>query len=165
MASILKGLHTQKAFRKFYYKHNVFMQESLEALKPILLRQAPNHLQELTLVSCTTNQNIIEQLTDELLEEAYSIQKIGLISMQVSELALNNIGTIVKQSIWLESLDISWTSLTADCFKKFLGCLKDNRNLKWLNLSHNTLVDGEHQHEKGDMSVFLLSKNSMFKPI
>jgi hypothetical protein len=36
LAAILKGLHGQKTFRVFYYKHNVLLEESLKALKPIL---------------------------------------------------------------------------------------------------------------------------------
>ena len=38
LASILVGLQSQKNFRVLYYKHNSFGEESLEALKPILIK-------------------------------------------------------------------------------------------------------------------------------
>jgi hypothetical protein len=63
--------------------------------------------------------------------------------MQLSEHSLNNIGTIVMKSYVLESLDISWTSLTSERFIKFLENIETNRSLKYLNLSHNMLVDSK----------------------
>ena len=165
LASILRSLYDQNTFKVFYYKHNSFMEESLEALKPILLKQHPNHLSELRLISCQTTTSITEGLVEYILEEAYSLQTLGLISMQVTEEALNNITQIVEKSIWLESLDISWNSLKPSSFRNFFEVLEKNRNLQFLNLSHNMLVPRKDQLERGDLAIYLLSKNSMFKPV
>ena len=52
LSLLLEGLTFMEGFKKFVYKNNVFLNESLEAIKPILQHRAPRDLQELRLVNC-----------------------------------------------------------------------------------------------------------------
>jgi len=50
LAAILTGLDTQASFRTLIYKHSEFLEESLEAIKPILLKPPNENLYELRLI-------------------------------------------------------------------------------------------------------------------
>ena len=44
LATLLVGLQKTREFKRFIYKNNVFQEESLLALKPILLKPSPHNL-------------------------------------------------------------------------------------------------------------------------
>ncbi len=61
-ASILGGLAQLKDFKSIIYKRNVFDENSLEALEPLLHKRIPNHLEEFRLIDCTIPKSIFQEL-------------------------------------------------------------------------------------------------------
>jgi hypothetical protein len=57
-ASILSGLAQLSDFKSIIYKRNVFDEDSLKAIVPLLHKRLPNHLEELRLVDCTIPKSI-----------------------------------------------------------------------------------------------------------
>lgn len=49
-SSLLEGFYKQKCLRLLYYKENVLGENSMRAIKPLLLKRYPNHLRQLKLV-------------------------------------------------------------------------------------------------------------------
>jgi hypothetical protein len=62
LAAILDGLEFQAEFRTLSYKHSEFLEKSLEAIKPILLKPPLENLYELRLNSCKTVPAVLENL-------------------------------------------------------------------------------------------------------
>lgn len=58
-AAILKGCQKLKSFKKIVYRYNIFQQESMNALKPILTAKIPNHLEELRIENCQMSEDIV----------------------------------------------------------------------------------------------------------
>ena len=54
LSLLLKGLEQMPGFQKLVYKNNVFMDNSLSAIQPILLKRDPKHLVELRLANLVT---------------------------------------------------------------------------------------------------------------
>lgn len=55
LALLLEGIFQMGGVQKLIYKNNVFLEESLEAIKPVLNKRSPHNLQELRLVNLVTN--------------------------------------------------------------------------------------------------------------
>jgi hypothetical protein len=67
--------------------------------------------------------------------------------------------------VWLEQLDLSRNGLLPPAFVDLLSVISKNRNLRWLNLSQNSMVRAQDQLEKGDIAHLILSKTSRFAAI
>ena len=62
-AAILEGLNKLEDFKSITYKQNVFDQNSLDAIIPILQeRKLPHHLEELQIIDCKIPALITNQL-------------------------------------------------------------------------------------------------------
>ena len=61
-AAILWGLGQLNDFKSIIYKRNVFDQESLEAITPLMRKKLPNHLEELKIIDCRVSSKIINDL-------------------------------------------------------------------------------------------------------
>lgn len=59
LAILLEGFLILDKFETFVYKNNIFREQGLAAIKPILVRPDPRALQELRLVNCVTHPKII----------------------------------------------------------------------------------------------------------
>ena len=68
LSLLMPGLSRMKGFRRFVYKNNVFLDQSLLAIQPLLWRKQPNNLRELRLVNLQTNPHIINELIEFLIE-------------------------------------------------------------------------------------------------
>ena len=66
LSLLLEGLTFMQGFKKFVYKNNVFLNESLDAIKPILVHRSPRDLQELRLVNLQTTKEVIRELLDHM---------------------------------------------------------------------------------------------------
>ena len=54
LSLLLQGFTTMYRIVSFTYKNNVFLEQGLAAMKPVLLRADPINLQELRLANCVT---------------------------------------------------------------------------------------------------------------
>lgn len=63
-SEILKGVNRLKDFKSIIYKANMFGEQSLLHLRPLLLKRLPNHLEELTLIDCHMNTSLVCRLMD-----------------------------------------------------------------------------------------------------
>jgi len=133
-------LDTQASFRTLIYKHSEFLEESLEAIKPILLKPPNENLYELRLIQCKTRPYILENLCKFISEKGSQLRSLKLISMQLSVHCVANIAELIKNSIFLEQLDLSRNGLLPVAFPELLRVISKNRNLRWLSLSSNLMV-------------------------
>jgi hypothetical protein len=79
LSLLLEGLLVMDNFETFVYKSNVFLDDGLRAIKPILIRSSPKNLQCLRLVNCDTSPEIIEELLDFMLRERVRLRTVGLV--------------------------------------------------------------------------------------
>lgn len=66
-------------FQKLVYKNNVFMDNSLSAIQPILLKRDPKHLVELRLANLVTEQYVITELLEFMTEKMVNLRTLGLV--------------------------------------------------------------------------------------
>ena len=142
-----------QGFEKFVYKNNIFMEEALGALKPILLKKSPENLLELRLVNLTTELKIIDELLEFMTVLRVQLRTLGLVQLHLSQLAIEKVARFVDESVFLEDLDVSWNDLIPMHFTPLLEALSRNRKLKSLNLSWNTIIDKADQNNKVSFEV------------
>lgn len=137
-------------FKVFVYRHSVFMDQGLSAIKPVLARPSPKNLFELKLVNCQTAPRIIEQLLQFMTAEKVPLRAFALVRMNLHTHGLQLVAKFLNESSFLEDLDLSWNNLIPSDFKLFLEVLSNNRTLRVLNLSCNMLVEKRDQNNKFD---------------
>ena len=79
LSLLLKGLEQMPGFQKLVYKNNVFMDNSLSAIQPILLKRDPKHLVELRLANLVTEQYVITELLEFMTEKMVNLRTLGLV--------------------------------------------------------------------------------------
>ena len=98
LAILLEGMRLLDGLKHFVYKNNVFLQKSLQAIKPILYRPDPHNLMELRLVNCNTQTNLMTEMIKFMIDEEVQIRSLSLVRMQISKTCLDKIGDFVKES-------------------------------------------------------------------
>lgn len=84
-ANLLTGLRQLHDLKSIVYVHNSLMTRSVEALKPILHRNIPYHLEELRLVNCPKISSMASaRLLDVMLEKNY-IKKLSLVDAGLND--------------------------------------------------------------------------------
>jgi hypothetical protein len=122
---------------------NDFSNKSVKAIKSILhLKPIPHQLEELRLVNCGKLSTIVTcRLLDFLNEKSY-IKKLSLVNAGISdEICLRKLTDLMHHSRVLTELDISWNHLRPHILLDFMTALSENRNLQYLNLSWNNLIE------------------------
>ena len=66
--------------------------------------------------------------------------------MQLSKISLELIAEYIKESRYLENLDLSWNNLIPSDFAVVFDVIQTNPTLKSLNLSCNTIIDKQFQN-------------------
>ena len=125
----------------------------------------PFHLYELKLNSCKSHNLIVQELVKNVVEKAECLQSLSLVGMNINLPALQGVVSIVRGSIWLENLDISWNKLAPNDFSDFFSALQHNKNLRTLHMSHNLLVPEAEQKERGELAAVFFDKSSKFKAV
>lgn len=83
-AALLQGLVHCNEFRTFYYKNNVFGEESLSSMQQIFQKPRPSALLNLRLVNCKTIPAVLTQLLEVISYQAIFLRSLGLIEMGVN---------------------------------------------------------------------------------
>ena len=106
-------------------------------MKPI-----PHQLEELRLVNCGKLSPVVTcRLLDFLNEKSY-IRKLSLVNAGISDdICLKKLSLLMHHSRVLTELDISWNRIRPNVLLDFMHALSENRNLQYLNLSWNNLIE------------------------
>ena len=119
-AILLEGLLKMDCFHTFVYKNNVFAEESLEALQPLMLKPAGTNLRVIKMVNCNCAGAIMDEFLEFLLENGIRIESLSLIQMNLSGSSVEILSEYLLSNYSLESLDISWNNLRANNFTSLL---------------------------------------------
>ncbi|TNV87178.1 hypothetical protein FGO68_gene2179 [Halteria grandinella] len=140
-ATLLTGLKHLHDLKSLIYVHNSFHIKSAEALKPILHRNIPYHLEELRLVNCPRISSMASaRLLDAMLEKNY-VKKLSLVDAGLNdEGCLKKLCKLIQSSRQLSELDISWNRIRPRDAVGLLEVIAENRTLQYLNLSWNNLM-------------------------
>ena len=82
-----------------------------------------------------------------MVDQKVQVRSFSLVKMQLGKTSLDKIADFVKESQYLEELDLSWNNFLPLDFGHFFNVLSRNLTLRSLNLSCNTLVDQENQND------------------
>jgi len=69
------------------------------------------------MISCKSSPKIMEELCGFLIEEAYSLQSLGLICMGLSTFCVNLIAEFIQNAVCIQGLDISQNDLLPNAFE------------------------------------------------
>jgi len=64
MSNLLQAFSKLKDFKSIIYRFNDFNEDSLEFLKPMLVKNIPNHLQELRISNCRIPAHVTQELVE-----------------------------------------------------------------------------------------------------
>ena len=149
-SSLLGGFFHLEKLRLLFYKENIFSDNSLTAIKPLLLKRYPNNLRELKLVKVNTSSQFIEDLLQFMIDERSSLLSISLVQMNLPSSIMPTIVEYLEKSVQLEELDLSWNKFKPADFVSLLKMLSNNVILRVLNLSWNLLIPSALQKEQSD---------------
>ena len=76
-----------------------------------------------------------------IVEEECPLNSLALIKCGISATVVKAVATFIQSSRTLDELDLSWNDLNPKDFAPLLENLNENKNLRILNLSWNTLID------------------------
>lgn len=152
-AILLEGLVKLDCFHSFVYKNNVFADEALEALQPILLKPKGTNLRVIKFVNCNCSGAIMDEFLEFLIDNGIRLEDLSLVQMNLSGSSVEFLSEYILTNYSLETLDISWNNLRANNFTPLLTALAKNRYLKNINLSWNVVVDTSDQHNEIEMRM------------
>ena len=81
-----------------------------------------------------------------MIDEQVQVRSLSLVKMQISKICLDKIADFVKESQYLEDLDLSWNNFLPLDFGHLFNVLSTDQTLRSVNLSCNTIIDKEHQN-------------------
>ena len=82
-SSLLQGFYYLHQIKLLFYKDNIFGAESLNSIKPLLLKRYPKNLLKLKLVKIKTSPAIVVDLLRFLTDEATSLSSLSLVQMNI----------------------------------------------------------------------------------
>ena len=151
MSDIITSLAMVPALKKLSVARNEFGEQTLEAMKALLAKRFPNNLAELTIEGIKLKPQLTTNLMNSL--NSSNLRKLQLIQLNMTDESFNQFVEYVRKC-QLEELDLRESKVTAAQFLTMLEVLKNNKQLKWLNLSHNNLVSATptQQNNNGNVS-------------
>lgn len=100
-------------------------------------------MQELRLVHCQTTPAVIQLLINYLLENDIPLLSLGLIDMKIPPESIEHLAQYINKNNFLKKLDISWNELNSKSYIPLIQALGKNRQLTYVNLSHNILLSSK----------------------
>ena len=76
-----------------------------------------------------------------MLREENYLKTFALVNANISDVSMLDLGSFVAESTTLTDLDISWNLVKTKSYINLITALGDNRVLKSLNLSFNSIVE------------------------
>jgi len=136
---ILESLSMLGDFKSIIYRHNEFEMESAKAIRWLLWKRVPYHLEELRIEHCQMSPQTTAYLLDELEHKSY-LRKLVLVNVGLNEKCMTNLCSFIATNKYIECLDVSWNRLMPDKWLGFLTHLEGDRRLRDVNLSWNQLL-------------------------
>ena len=143
--------------RSIVIKNNCFDVESLEHLKEITEKVPPASLEELRLVSLTSNKYCISELVTHLSSHC-NLRKLSLVQVGLTDHNVDDLTYLLQESRFLNEFDISYNKFSLSRICEITGELATNKHLRYVNLSWNALAEtitmpdyfpGIHEMEQG----------------
>lgn len=107
---LIEGFVALKGLQQLFYKENVFGQDALNALQPLLLKSFPNNLQTLKLVKVHTSEIYTSELLKFLAEESPQLSSLSLVQMKLEPCQMQQIVNFLQNIELLQELDLSWNN-------------------------------------------------------
>jgi len=107
----------------------------LEAIRPIVEKRSPNHLEELRIEKCKMGSNICGKLIDMLNERSF-LKKLALVDVGLDDHCVDNLCGYLCYSFNLEELDISSAAVSPKKMLRFLEVISENKKISNLNLAN-----------------------------
>ena len=142
LATILDGVARMQDFKSLTYKNGGINSLAIEKLEPILLRSAPNHLEELSIIDVKLTPTLIEELMEQLKSKS-RIKKIALVNMSHSERSFAMLTDFLRTNTHLKDMDVSWSNVTPVLMLKFLQEVGQNSSLVSLSLGYNEILEDQ----------------------
>ena len=140
MSNLLQAFSKFKDFKSIIYRHNEFSDESMEGIRPILIKQFPNHLSELRISNCRMSPQVTEELINAVCSRCF-LKSLEIGKAPISKEMMVKLADYMQSSKFIEELDLSWNSMHPTSLTYFLGKLEENKRLSFLNLSYNNIVE------------------------
>ena len=83
LSLLLDGFERLKSLKVFVYKDNQFLDQGLQAIKPLLTRPDPHNLLELKLVNCVTSPRVMDSMLECMVDNQVHLRSLALVKMQL----------------------------------------------------------------------------------
>lgn len=137
-ATIFEGLQTQERIKCIVTKKNQFGEKSLDALKPLILKKNPLHLEELRIIDCQPQPQIISLLSFLTTNTNY-LSKVSLVSVAFNEVSFKLLLTFIQEHHQLKDLSLAFNHFNKSDMIELLTVLSKDRKLTNLDLSYNEI--------------------------
>ena len=85
-----------------------------------------------------------------MVTEKVQLRQLALVKMHLNKNCLEIVSQLLLESQYLENLDLSWNNLLPKDFAVLFDVLADNKTLRSLNLSCNTIINKADHTNKID---------------
>lgn len=85
-----------------------------------------------------------------MVDQKVRLHSLALVRMQLNKLSLEATAQFLEHSEYIEDLDLSWNNLLANDFTVLFTVISNNKTLRSLNLSCNTIIDKADQNNEFD---------------
>ena len=106
----------------------------------IPLLEKRNQLRELNIDECKVRKNVCTDLF-KVIQNFDNLESLSITNAKMSPACIPYLKEYLSKSCRLHTLDISWNGLRAQQMLELCEVVGENRFLKYLNLSNNTLVN------------------------
>ena len=87
-----------------------------------------------------------------MVTEKVQLRQLALVKMQLNKHCLEIVSQLLLESQYLENLDLSWNNFMPKDFAVLFDVLADNKTLRSLNLSCNTIINKADHNNKIDFN-------------
>lgn len=136
--TLLRGFEQMHEFKSLVYRHNVFAGEALRALKPLLYKRRPHHLEQLRIENCRIDGGTTKALLEMLNDISY-LKQLAIVGGGIKQDNLGLLCDFITSSSTLVELDMSFNKLRPDGLNQLMRVIVNNKKLMFLNLSFNQM--------------------------
>lgn len=83
----------------------------------------------------------MSRLVDMLIETDCQLRNLSIVNANHTDVSFTKITNFIREAEKLEELDLSWSKLPPTSWRRLLEVLKDNKQLRVLNISHNKILE------------------------
>ena len=128
LAQIIHGLSHLEELKRISIVNNIFLDESYEALAPILKRLVPNQLDNLRLIGVRTVPLITGKIMESLSDGCH-LRRLSIVNGELSDITVRLMCNVIKKASFLIELDISANNMTSSRMLELSSVLAENRKL------------------------------------